>query len=271
MAAGLKRFAVVGSPIAHSLSPQIHQAFAQQFGHSIQYEKIDPESQGFTAVVNNLLQNHFTGINVTLPFKAEALKIADTADAAAVSAGAANTLTFDCQQRVAAYNTDGAGLMMDLKRLQFPVHNQRICVIGAGGATRGILPVLLAQNPHHVYIANRSLDRAAQLAKPHSNVTAVRIEDVFTNVAADGWIQSTAAARGGRIDWPTPTHKPRFVYDLNYGEAFSTFRAWCQHCDLPQPVDGLGMLVAQAAMAYQIWHGKLPEIKPILNMLRQSA
>lgn len=270
MAAGLKRFAVVGSPIAHSLSPRIHQAFAQQFGHSIQYEKIDPQSEDFAAVVHKLVQDRFAGINVTLPFKAEALKIADTADAAAVSAGAANTLAFDDQQRITAYNTDGAGLIMDLKRLQFSVHNQRICIIGAGGATRGILPVLLAQNPHQVWIANRSLDRAAQLAKSHPHVTAIPMDDVFSNIEADGWIQSTAAARNGGIDWPAPKYKPSFIYDLNYGEAFSKFKAWCQRCNLPLPIDGLGMLVAQAAVAYQIWHGHMPHMEPVLKQLRQS-
>jgi shikimate dehydrogenase len=267
------RFAVIGHPVAHSLSPRIHAAFAQQTGIDLAYTAIDAAPEAFDAALAGFAAEGGRGANITLPHKTRAAQACSLLSEAAQRAGAVNTLT-----RTATGghgdNTDGAGLVRDLtERHGLDLRARRTLLIGAGGAARGIAPALLDAGIGDLYIVNRSPERADALADRLSQPGRVHpryLNDVGTLGNFDLVVNATSAARGAGLPaLPTTLVAPRgAAVDLSYGEAAVPFLAWARSARAHDCIDGLGMLVEQAAESFQRWHQVRPDTEAVYAMLR---
>ncbi|MEW6513168.1 MAG: shikimate dehydrogenase [Pseudomonadota bacterium] len=266
------RYAVIGNPIAHSKSPAIHAAFARQCGQDLTYEAILGPLDGFSTAVEAFRAAGGRGMNVTVPFKLEALELADKPTERARQAGAANTLRFDGEE-IFADNTDGIGLVRDIRdRLGFGLHDKRVLILGAGGAARGVVLPLLEEQPALLAIANRSVDKAealkAQFA-PFGELVVGSFGD-FAGGEFDLVINATSASLGAQsLQLP----KGLFVsgalaYDMVYGKGETPFMADARKLGADRVADGLGMLVAQAAESFFLWRGVRPDTAPVLAMLQ---
>lgn len=261
------RYAVMGYPVEHSLSPMIHQLFAEQTNRVLSYETIQIDLVCFERQVTQFFKAGGNGLNITLPCKQRAFAMSDVVSARCLQAQAANTLWRE-GDKLQADNTDGIGLMRDLSRYVDLV-DKRILLLGAGGAARGILGPLLAAHPAALLIANRTIDNAAVLHRDFPNVTRVC---GFAELSGpyDLIINATSVGLDGQpINFPTmiTAGKP-FCYDLVYRKiGVTAFVAWARAlgCDA---VDGFGMLVEQAAEAFFIWHGVMPQTLPIMKRMR---
>lgn len=261
-------YAVFGNPIAHSRSPAIHQMFAAQQGIHISYDKMLSEKAHFQHDVRQFFAQGGLGANITVPFKELALCLADEASERATQAGAANTLTHHPDGRILADNTDGIGLITDLKRLQVALTDSRILLLGAGGAARGVLGALLAQSPASLTIANRSHDKAQHLAHAFQ-ITALP----FDALPAGGFdiIINTTSAGLNNIYLPLDAQiftQCQLAYDAVYASEPTAFMRQARAGGAQHSADGLGMLVEQAAAAYHIWHHFQPDTAPVLSALR---
>jgi len=267
---GIDRYAVVGNPIEHSKSPFIHAAFAKQTGQDISYERILAPLDGFESAISNLIARGFKGANVTVPFKFEAFKLCHHLTERAQAAGAVNTLTFKSSQ-LYGDNTDGAGLVRDITHhLRVVLHNQRVLLLGAGGAAEGVLQPLLDCELKHLVIANRTIEKAEQMRnkqvkhlKQLNISTFADLKDSFDIV-----INATSA---GLTDTALPISNSIFAknclaYDMMYGRE-TPFMAQARR-NGAQVSDGLGMLVEQAAEAFYIWREVRPDTKPVIEMMR---
>jgi shikimate dehydrogenase len=265
---GVDVYAVAGNPIAHSKSPAIHRRFAEQTAQAMHYGTLMPELDGFATVAKAFFTAGGKGMNVTVPFKLDAQALADVLTPRAALAGAVNTLW---QQDGVLHgdNTDGAGLVRDLQAQGIALTNASICIMGAGGAARGVLGPLLEQKPKAIVIANRSIDKARDLqtvfqalADAHGVLLTVCPVDALgsepNHAAIDLIVNATAAglsndspisdAIAKRIFRPTA-----FAYDMVYGKITHFMQqAINQGCRVS---DGLGMLVEQAADAFLLWRG----------------
>lgn len=266
-----KKFMVVGSPVKHSLSPAIHQAFANEFDLEIQYTKHDPGVDGFVAAIHAFHEQGGMGASVTLPFKQQAAELAVHRTAAVEQAGAANTLWWNKNDELCADNTDGLGLVWDLQqRLSVPLQNARILLLGAGGAAAGVLPNLLAENPAKIYIANRSADNAKKLVAKQTAEHQARMEvvafDHEYNEPLDLVIHATALGYQGKFPGLSMSIMGRltFCYDLSYGYAAQAFLGWAADNRALYRADGIGMLVAQAALQFERWLGVRPNVRKTL-------
>ena len=260
------RYAVFGHPIAHSKSPQIHAAFARQTGQDMTYEAILAPLDGFADSVAQFIAAGGRGANVTVPFKEEAFKLAGQLSPRAKRAGAVNTLVFD--DGILGDNTDGAGLVADLTRnLHCPLAGKRILLLGAGGAARGVIEPLLAQQPAALVIANRTVGRAEELAGLFGRGVRACGFDV-ADTPFDVVINATAASLAGDL----PPLSPRvftpdtLAYDMMYGRDTPFLDFARTHG--ARTADGLGMLVEQAAEAFHLWRGVRPDTAPVIAMLR---
>jgi shikimate dehydrogenase len=276
----IKSFAVVGTPIAHSLSPQIHQAFAQSLGIELRYTAIEVMESVFEQTLLVMAQT-LQGVNVTLPFKERAFATANQASAAARFAKAANTLNFT-EQGIIAHNTDGTGLVRDLTfNLGLSLAGKRVLMLGAGGAVRGCLHALLSEQPQALQIHNRTVAKAEKIVSEHQQEIGAEsaILSVFTHNQSqvleepfDLIINGTSAGlQKQQPQVPDSAYGPdTFVYDMLYDRSARTpCGQWATSLRLKHS-DGLGMLVEQAADAFFIWHGIRPETQKILRGLRQS-
>lgn len=269
------RYAVMGNPIAHSKSPQIHRLFAQQTGQSISYQAILVEKQRFAEAVAEFLTAGGKGLNITVPFKQEAWKIADQLSARAQRAGAVNTLMLREPGSLFGDNTDGVGLVRDLtENLAVELAGKRLLVLGAGGAARGVLAPLLEQEPTHLVIANRTAQRAEQLSDLFSDLGALTGcgFDALGGAAFDVVINATAAGLRGEVpDLPEGLIGPETCcYDMMYGSAPTAFMRYAQQRGARRTFDGLGMLVEQAAESFRLWRGVSPATGPVIDFLRQQ-
>ena len=261
------RYAVFGHPIAHSKSPQIHAAFARQTGQDMTYEAILAPTDGFADSVAQFIAAGGRGANVTVPFKEEAYRLADRLSSRAQRAGAVNTLSFEAEA-IAGDNTDGAGLVADLTRnLHRALAGRRILLLGAGGAARGVIEPLLDQQPAALVIANRTVNRAQDLAALFDRgVRACGFDAVDSPF--DLVINATAASLAGEL----PPLSPRvftpdtLAYDMMYGRD-TPFLAFARTHGAVA-ADGLGMLVEQAAEAFYLWRGVRPDTAPVIAALR---
>jgi shikimate dehydrogenase len=262
--ASLKRYAVVGNPIAHSLSPAIHRAFAQQTGVHLQYDALLAPVDDFEVCIERFFGDGGAGVNVTVPFKLRAHALVDELDDAARAAGAVNTIAAH-DGILTGYNTDGTGLLRDLSvHQQAPVTGRRVLVLGAGGAVQGVLPSLSAARPRVLDLHNRTHDKAQVLAARHgAPVRALTTEQLQAHAQAsvapyDIVINGTAASLSGEVP-PIPAQRLReaLCYDMVYGRQ-TAFLRFAQSAGARRCVDGLGMLVEQAAAAFEIWHGIMP-------------
>ena len=270
------RYAVVGNPVTHSLSPRIHASFAEQTGQALSYSAIEIPRDDFDDGIRALQNQGFGGLNVTVPFKREAWELCDTLSARAEQAGATNTLSFMPDGDIAGDNTDGIGLLRDLlDNLKLEVSRRELLVLGAGGAVRGVLGPLLEQSPAGLTLANRSPDKAIALARDfgnQGNIQAVSF-DALGAREFDLVINGTAAGLGNEVpDIPESVVAEHTVcYDMMYDLKTATaFVEWAQSCGAARAVDGLGMLVEQAAEAFSIWRGVRPATARVIHSLRQA-
>lgn len=261
-----QRFAVMGNPIAHSLSPIIHQNFAKQVQVLLSYEKIKAEEHTFEQQVADFFDQGGKGLNVTLPFKQRAFVMAQQHSSRCQKAGAANTLWIKAHQ-LHADNTDGVGFIRDLSHY-LSVTDKRVLILGAGGAARGIIYPLLEEHPEKLIIANRTPAKSAAFQRDFPETQCISFNEV--EGAFDVVINATSASLAGEfvtLPMECMAAKP-FCYDLSYKQRSATAFVQYARDSGCEAVDGLGMLVEQAAEAFFLWHGVLPETKEILEILR---
>ncbi len=265
------RYALIGNPVAHSISPRIHARFAEQTGEDITYELILAPRDGFADAVAAFANDGGKGMNVTLPFKGEACRLADELGAQAAAAEAANTLVFRADGTTYADNTDGAGLLDDLRRLGCAVAGRSLLIVGAGGAGRGIVPALLEARPRALVIANRTHPRAQTLAERFARLGPVAACPLgeLTQRRFDGVINATSASLDGAVpDLPDAlADHLGWGYDLAYAGDATPFMRWLTAHGVTAAYDGTGMLVAQAAASFYLWRGVRPEVEDVLGML----
>lgn len=270
----MKRYAVFGSPISHSQSPRIHAAFAKQCGIAMDYVAIDAGRDDFAG---KLAASGVQGANVTLPLKEDAFVLcAGKASDRARRAGAVNTLVRE-DGGWHGDNTDGSGLVRDLtERRRLDLRQRRVLLLGAGGAARGVAPALLDAGIHALYVANRTVARAEALmdalGEP-GRVHARGLDDLARLGEFDLLINATSATRGGALPaLPMSLAGLRSAaVDLSYGEAAVPFLAWARAAGCIRAVDGLGMLVEQAAESFLLWHGVRPETDAVYAELNERA
>lgn len=275
MSSALDRYGVVGHPVSHSLSPFIHAMFARETGQAMTYRPFDVRPEDFATRVRGFFAEGGLGLNVTLPHKVAAAELADELTERAAHAASVNTLAFE-DGRLLGDNTDGAGLVRDLcDNLGVVITNRRLLIIGAGGATRGILAPLLGLEPSSVVIANRTPERAAALAAAFADLgvtQGVGFEDIAPE-PFDVIVNATSASLSGDIPpIPAETIGPDSVcYDLAYGRAASAFVQWATRLKCARAEQGLGMLVEQAAESFRLWRGVRPATAQVLAALRERA
>lgn len=268
------RFAVIGNPISHSRSPDIHHAFARAAGIDLQYEKVEAPLEGFAKTVAHLRGEGFRGANVTVPFKVEAFRLATVRSTQAEAAESVNTLTFTPSGSIQGDTTDGFGLVRDIEvRYGIPLRDKRILVVGAGGAARGVVGNLLLAEPRHLAIANRTLARAldiVQLFADAAPVAALTLGELAQH-QFDVVINATSASLTDALPLVPRSvfSKGSLAYDMVYGKGQTPFLQLAAQAGA-KTADGLGMLVEQAAEAFRIWHGVMPETAPVYRQLRDE-
>jgi shikimate dehydrogenase len=265
------RYAVIGNPIGHSKSPLIHAAFAEQTGQDIDYGRILGED--FEQDVRRFMAEGGRGLNVTVPFKEQAWALADERSAAAELAGAVNTLIRLADGRLRGDNTDGTGLVRDLTvNHGLELSGKRILLLGAGGASRGVLRPLLEQRPAHLRIANRTAAKAQDLAALVADLGPVAGCGLngLGDEAFDLIINGTAAGLGGQVPDISDTCLAAggVTYDMMYATEATAFVRWGQAHGATLALDGLGMLVEQAAESFRLWRGVRPETAQVIERLR---
>lgn len=275
-------YVVIGNPIAHSKSPQIHAAFAQQTGEAMVYDRLLAPIDGFASTVRDFIAAGGRGANVTVPFKLEAFALADTLSERATAAGAVNTLRFERDGQhigIVGDNTDGVGLVRDIvANAGVAIKDARVLLLGAGGAARGVILPLLAEAPSQLVIANRTLARAealvAQFAQAAQTMPAAPVPMAaarFEELAGrfDVVINATSASLSSELP-PIPASvlgAGGFAYDMMYGAQPTVFMQWAAQAGVDVR-DGLGMLVEQAAESFYVWRGVRPETMPVYQQLR---
>lgn len=275
------RYAVFGNPIAHSKSPRIHALFARQTGQDMSYEAILAPVDGFAAAVKTFMTAGGRGANVTVPFKEEAFRLADRLTDRARAAGAVNTVGFDDHGSIVGDNTDGAGLVRDLKsNLGCDITGKRVLLLGAGGAARGSLLPLLHEKPAELFVANRTAEKAARLAMEFAalaaDTQALRPEGGgFEELAGRAFDLVINATSAGLADAALPLPAGIFAarslaYEMLYGRE-TPFMAQARGTGAGRVADGLGMLVEQAAEAFHVWRGVRPATGPVLLALREES
>ncbi|MBL4761972.1 MAG: shikimate dehydrogenase [Gammaproteobacteria bacterium] len=271
----MDRYAVIGNPIAHSKSPQIHTQFAAESSQQLSYEALSAPLNSFELIVKRFHQAGGKGVNVTVPFKLNAYSCVDELSERAKRAGAVNTIAWDEQGISTGHNTDGIGLIRDLTvNHGINLAGKKILVLGAGGAVRGILSPLIEQQPAAIFIANRTVEKAQQLANDFSESSD------FSEIAAGGFddiqefydliINGTAAGLHNEIP-SIPSFalaKKGCCYDLMYSNEATAFVRWGNYHGAAQALDGLGMLVEQAAESFYIWRGVRPKTASVIQALR---
>lgn len=272
----LDHYAVLGNPVAHSQSPFIHAAFAEQTGEPVAYARLCCPLDGFATALSEFEATGARGCNVTVPFKFEAWALAARRSARAELAGAANTLRFDADGRWAD-NTDGVGLVHDIQHnAGLPLAGLRVLLVGAGGAGAGALGPLLEARPRELVLCNRSPARATELIERHAalaqrcGVVARAAALADPGKAFDVVINASAASlKGEALGLPATAVGPgALAVDLMYGAPAQPFLAWAAAAGAT-PRDGLGMLVEQAAEAFLVWRGVRPATAAVLAALRQ--
>jgi len=269
------RYAVIGNPIEHSRSPEIHAAFAAQTGQDMRYERILGDLEEFESDVADFFAAGGRGLNVTVPFKERAFQLADELSERAQSAGAVNTLIPLADGRLRGDNTDGVGLVRDLGcNHRFDFAGARILLLGAGGASRGVLRPLLAEAPEVLVVANRTAAKAEALASDMALLGPVEGcgLDALAGRQFDLIINATAAGLDDEVP-PIPDDclaPGGWSYDMMYGRAPTAFVRWATAHGAVKSLDGLGMLVEQAAESFYLWRGVQPLTDTVIATLRRG-
>jgi len=278
MTPDIDRYAVFGNPIAHSKSPQIHTLFAQQTKQSLTYTAELAEIGQFELAVRNFINNNGKGLNITVPFKEDAWKIASERSERAQRAGAVNTLSLLPDGHLFGDTTDGVGLVRDLmQNHKITLTDKDILVIGAGGAVRGVLESILEQNPKSLLITNRTAHKAVQLADDFSDIGNIRgcgltdTGSTYSHNDFDIVINGTSASLQGDLPALPDSifRKNSCSYDMMYAKQETPFMQWSASCGAENIYDGLGMLVEQAAESFFLWRKVKPETAPVIEQIRQ--
>ena len=274
MTTACDRYAVIGHPVEHSRSPAIHAAFADQTGEHLTYDRLQAAPDAFVTTVDRFFAAGGCGLNVTLPFKAEAAAYADTLSARAARAGAVNTLARRDDGTIVGDNTDGIGLLRDLRDNLADVADARILVLGAGGAVRGVVPVLLEAQPAALCVVNRTAEKAERIAEDFADLGPVSGHDL-THLSA-GWdivINAISAGLTGEMpDIPaTVLDNATAAYDMIYADAPTPFLRWARDHGVERRRDGFGMLVEQAAESFNVWRGVYPRTAEVIAALRPGG
>lgn len=270
------RYGVMGDPVSHSRSPVIHRLFALQTGQNLQYELLQVTPDNLAKALLQFRRTGGKGLNITVPHKGEVARLVDRLSERASVAGAVNTVVFS-DDEVFGENTDGVGLIRDLTmNLGLNLQNVRILILGAGGATRGIVAPLLEAKPASLVIANRTLSRASALVSRFAafgSVTACRFDDARTSSAFDLVINATSAGlKGENPPYPEAAIAEHTIcYDLSYGLTPTPFSRWAAEQGAARSVMGWGMLVEQAAESFYIWRGVRPDTAAVLKQLAINA
>uniref|UniRef100_UPI001E55F16C shikimate dehydrogenase n=1 Tax=Salinimonas marina TaxID=2785918 RepID=UPI001E55F16C len=270
--------------MAHSLSPTIHQMFAEQCDVAISYDKLCPPLEDFAGSLEHFFEDpHAVGCNVTMPFKGEAAKLATRLDHAAQLAGAVNTLhrqnssmrSEDSRSEVSlnGYNTDGVGLVADLKNQAVALADQRVLLIGAGGAARGVIHPLLNAGLKTLIITNRTMAKAENIASQAGDSRVVALDKPgLAECRPDIIVNTTSASLGGEL--PDLNNisftQCQLAYDMVYQAEPTVFMKQALELGAQNAADGLGMLVEQAAAAFTIWTSMQPQTRPVIEALRQQ-
>ncbi len=268
-------YGVMGHPVSHSKSPIIYGIFARQTGQDMEYHAIHVLPGDFERAVTDFRARSGKGLNVTLPFKEQAWGIAGNRTSRAERAGAVNTLWFGTDGCIHGGNTDGGGLVRDLRLNQgFQLENRRILLLGAGGAARGVLGSLLDEKPHSLIIANRTIPKAATLAGIFSDSGDISARG-FAELEGERFdliLNATSASMEGKVPpLPPGVLKPGGIcYDMMYAYQPTAFVSWGREQDAAESIDGLGMLVEQAAESFYLWRGVRPDTGQIIKDLRSN-
>jgi len=267
------RYAVMGNPVAHSKSPHIHTLFAHQTGQDIEYSAILVEPGGLAGAVEEFHSSGGRGLNITVPFKAEAWTLAARRSERAEMAGAVNTLVLDSTGEYSGDNTDGAGLVRDLTLNHgCTLTGQRVLLVGAGGAAQGVIEPLLAEQPALLVVANRTAAKAVELARRFCELG--RIEggglDAPEGQSFDAIINATAASLSGTVPAlpASVVSAATWCYDMMYSDEPTAFVHWGREHGAAHSLDGLGMLVEQAAESFYLWRDVRPDTGPVIAALR---
>jgi len=272
----IDRYGVMGYPVSHSRSPVIHRLFALQTNQHVQYELLQVAPDKLETAVRQFQRTGGKGLNITVPHKSEVARLCDQLSEPASTAGAVNTLSFR-DGEIHGDNTDGIGLLRDLAINQgITLEGAHILILGAGGATRGIVGPLLEMQPSSIVIANRTIDKAQALAEHFSHsgaVSACRFNMVPVHEDYDLIINATSAGvRGETPPYPKAALSERtFCYDLSYGLKPTPFSVWAREHGAARSVMGWGMLVEQAAESFHIWRGVRPDTAPVLKQMTITA
>lgn len=272
----LDRYGVMGYPVSHSRSPVIHRLFALQTNQELQYELLQVAPDKLETAVRQFQRTGGKGLNITVPHKSAVVKLCDHLSERANTAGAVNTLSFR-DSEIDGDNTDGIGLLRDLViNLGVAIEGANILILGAGGATRGIIGPLLEMQPASLRIANRTIDKADALVEhfAHSGpVSACRFNVVPVTEKYDLIINATSAGYKGEAP-PYPAaavSSDTLCYDLSYGLKATPFSEWARDQGAERSVMGWGMLVEQAAESFNIWRGVRPDTAPVLKQMKIMA
>ncbi len=275
----IDHYAVFGNPISHSKSPQIHTLFAEQTKQSLRYTAELVELGKFDPAVKKFISDGGKGLNITVPFKEDAWRCATKLSERARRAGAVNTLKVEADNNISGDTTDGTGLVNDLvKNHQIQIKNKDVLIIGAGGAVRGVLEALLAEQPASLLITNRTKQKATQLADIFSalgTITGCGLDEINQrdfDIVING---TSASLKGDLPTLPNSIFRNEIKnnccsYDMMYAAQATPFMQWSNENGASQVFDGLGMLVEQAAEAFFIWRGVRPETTTVIQTIRQQ-
>jgi len=268
------RYAVIGNPIKHSKSPFIHSEFSKQTQQDLSYTAELVELNQVSQFVDEFSKNNGKGLNVTVPFKQDAFELADELSERAQRAGAVNTLSLG--HKIIGDTTDGTGLVNDLiQNHKIIIKNKRVLILGAGGAVRGVIEPLLNLAPAHLIIANRTVEKALELKNIFSDFGSID-SCGFNELDSEKFdliINGTSASLSGELP-PIPDdilNKQATVYDMMYGAEPTPFMLWGQRQNAGLCLDGLGMLVEQAAESFYIWRGVRPDTETVIKNLRKTG
>lgn len=270
----IDNYCVMGNPVAHSKSPQIHAAFAEQTRQKIFYQAILVDEGKFKDSIKEFQRQGGKGLNITVPFKPDAWEASDQMSRRAERAVAVNTISFNDEGKIAGDNTDGIGLIRDLTiNHKLSIKDKNILILGAGGAARGILDPLFDEQADRVVIANRTVNRAEKLVDIFSDrgdISTCGFDELVSS-NFDIVINATSASLQGDVP-PLPeglVNKNTCCYDMMYSAADTPFVAWAKAHGAGIALDGLGMLVEQAAESFFIWRGVRPETESVIKLLRR--
>ncbi len=277
----MSNYAVLGKPVSHSKSPQIHSLFAEQTGQEMNYSAVSLEEDEFDVYVRGFFAEGGGGLNVTVPYKGRAFALAASCSPRAELAKAVNTLFQDDEGNICGDNTDGIGLVTDIRQNNgIAIKDSRVLILGAGGAVRGVLAALVYEQPAAITVVNRTVAKAELLADEFADLASIEAmsygvlqEAADTGRKFDLIINGTSSSLQGEL----PPLDVKLLapggccYDLMYAPDDTAFVSWGKKCGAKLSIDGLGMLVEQAAEAFALWRGIRPQTSPVISKLRQHS